>query len=82
MGFGIWSSVSGYRIEQRSVLCASHGPKQVSFSNLVMDIFQISEFQSGFWDFRSVPQGLEEMLEINKRLFDRNVSENTTLTRI
>lgn len=82
MGFGIWSSVSGYRIEQRSVLCASHGPKQVSFGNLVMNIFQISEFQSGFWDFCSVPQGLEEILEINKRLFDRNAGENTTLTRI
>lgn len=46
-----------------------------------MDIFQIAEFQSEFWDF-TLPQGLEEMLEIKKRLFGRSAGENTILTCI
>lgn len=52
-----------------SPLCAPHGPKQVSFSNLVMDTFQTAEFQSEFWGFLSLQPGLEKMLEVNKRLF-------------
>lgn len=65
-----------------SPLCAPHGPEQVYFSNLVMGILQIAEFQSEFWHFLSLWPGLEEMLEINKRLFDRIAGENITLTHI
>lgn len=63
-------------------LCAPHGPKQGSFCNLEMGILQTAEFQSEFWDFLCLWPGLEEMLEIKKRLFYRISGKNTALSHI